>query len=99
MHSVAHCTNFDRVQTLSGLSLITKIESLFSYVYNYYVLSPKPHLEVTKFVELLECKGNKILKNVKTQRISMLSSPKKILVDYQTLVVKMAQNGVKHRNY
>jgi hypothetical protein len=63
---MAHCTNFDHVQTLSGLNLITKIESLFSYIHNYYVLSPKSHLEVTKLVELLECKGNKILKNVKT---------------------------------
>jgi hypothetical protein len=59
---MTHGTNFDHVQTLSGLNLITKIESLFSYMYNYYVLSPKPNFEMTKLVKLLECKGNEILK-------------------------------------
>lgn len=29
----------------------------------------------------------------------MLSSSKKILVDYRTLAMKMAQDGIKHRNY
>lgn len=54
---------------------------------------------MTKLVELLECKGTKILKNMKTQWISMLSSSKKKLVDWWTLVVKMVQDGVKHKNY
>jgi hypothetical protein len=92
VHSTTHCINFNHVQPLSGLSLITKIESLFSYMYNYYVINFKPHFEVTKLVELLECKYNKILKNGKTQWISMLSSSKKFLVEYWTLVVKMSQH-------
>ncbi len=43
-----------------------KIEGLFQTLYNYFFESPKRHLEFTKPTKLLETKGAKILKNVKT---------------------------------
>jgi hypothetical protein len=36
-------------------------------MHNYFAHIPKHYLEVSKLAELiLECKGNKILKNIKT---------------------------------
>jgi hypothetical protein len=69
LHYMVHHTNLV-VQTLSELSSVTNIKSLFSFVYNYLLHSLKWHcemtkLEITQLVELLKCKGNKILKNVK----------------------------------
>ncbi len=45
-------------------------------------------------VELLKCNINKILKNIKTQWMSMLSPSKKVLNEYQMLIVKMVEDNV-----
>jgi hypothetical protein len=63
-------------------------------MHNYFAHGPKGHLEASKLVELLERKGNKIFKNIKTHWISMLSLSKKILSEYKTLVVKMVEDNV-----
>ncbi len=47
VHCMAHRTNLV-VQTLSALSLVSKIESLLASMYNYFVHSPNHHLEITK---------------------------------------------------
>ncbi len=78
VHCMAHCTNLV-VQTLNALSLVSKIESLLVFMYNYFVHRPKRHLETTKLVEFLEYKGNKTLKNIKTHWNSMLSPSKCVL--------------------
>jgi len=62
--------------------------SLFYSMYNYFVHNPKHHLKVSKLVKSLKYKGNKLLKNIKTQWISMLSPSKSVLNEYKTLVVK-----------
>ncbi len=69
---MAHRTNL-MVQILSHLQMGNKIEGLFQTLYNYFFESLKRHLEFTKPTKLLETKGAKILKNVKTCWISMLS--------------------------
>ncbi len=46
VHCMAHHTNLV-VWTLGGLSLVTKIESLLSFTYNYFAHSPKQHTELT----------------------------------------------------
>jgi hypothetical protein len=78
-----------------------KIESLLTSMYNYFVNNFKCYLEICKLVELLSCKGNKILKNIKTEKISMLSPSNRTLNEYQTLVVKMIEDNVSiiHANY
>ncbi len=43
---------------------MANIETLFVGVYNFFTHSPKRALEASKLVELLECKGNKVLKNI-----------------------------------
>jgi hypothetical protein len=70
------------------------IKSLLASMHNYFAHNPKHHLEVNKLVELLECKGNKIIKNIKMRWISMLSISKIILNEYKVLVVKMVENNV-----
>ncbi len=65
VHCMAHRTNLF-IQTLNSLSLVSKIESLLASMYNYFVHSLICHLETTKLAEIFKCKGNKILKNIKT---------------------------------
>ncbi len=59
-------------------------------LHSYFAHSPKRHLEFTKLAELMQIKGNKILQNVKTKWISMLSLAKKVMAKYKTLLVKVA---------
>ncbi len=70
LHGTSHKPGYSDIKFLS---LVSKIESLLVSMYNYFVHSSKHHLETTKLVEILECKGNKILKHIKACRISMLS--------------------------
>jgi hypothetical protein len=47
------------------------------------------HMEHGKLAKILERKGLKIVHNVKTQWISMIALAKHVLVEYNSLVVKM----------
>jgi hypothetical protein len=67
-----------------------RLENLLQTLHSYFAHSPKRHVEFTKRVEFMQTKGNKILRNVKTKWISMLSLAKKVMVKYKTLLVKMA---------
>jgi hypothetical protein len=55
----------------------------------YLSFSLKRYLEHGTFVKLLETKGLKLLCNVKTKWISMLSLMKQVLAEYKILMVKM----------
>jgi hypothetical protein len=59
-------------------------------MYNYFIHNPKCHLEVIKLAKLLDCKSNKLLKNIKTWWILMLSPSKRVLNEYK--IVKMVQD-------
>jgi len=48
------------------------------------------HLEFTKWVRIMEIKGNKILWNIKITWISMINPIKCVLSMYCTLLMKMA---------
>jgi hypothetical protein len=65
VHYMAHCTNLI-IQTLNGLTLVAKIETLLASMYNFFAHSLKYTLEAFKLIKVLKCKGNKILKNIKT---------------------------------
>jgi hypothetical protein len=69
--------------------MVARIETLLAALYRYSSKSPKRHLELQKLAELLESKGRKILQNVKTRWISMLSPLKRVLSEYRILLVKM----------
>jgi len=87
-HNREELHNIDFIPWCGWRILVTKIESLFFSTYNYFAHSLKWHVELTKLVELLECKGNKIFNNIKTHWISILSPSNKNLVEYHSLVVK-----------
>jgi hypothetical protein len=81
------------MQTLFTIPFMKRIESLLQTLRAYFAHSPKRHLEFTKLAKIMETKGNKILCNVKTQWISMLSLAKRIMVEYITLLLKMAMDN------
>ncbi len=54
---------------------------------------------MNKLIEMLECQGNKILKNVKVWWILMFSPSKRVLVEYKTLVVKWFKIETTKINY
>ena len=88
MHCVAHRSNL-AVQCLSDLEMVARIETLLAALHKYFSKFPKYHLELQKLAELLESMGIKILQNIKTRWISMLSSLKRVLSEYRILLVKM----------
>jgi hypothetical protein len=47
---------------------------------------------------ILESKGNKLLKNIKTQWISMLSPCKRVFAKYKLMVMKMAKDSGHFEN-
>jgi CRISPR/Cas system-associated endonuclease Cas3-HD len=63
-------------------------------MYTYFNQSPKKHLENTKLVEVIESRGLKILRNIWTRWISMLAPFKRLLSEYDFLVIKMLNDVV-----
>jgi hypothetical protein len=59
----------------------------------FFFHSPKKHIEFLKLTDLMKTKGSKILWNVKTRWISMLSTTKWVMSMYMPLVAKMAENN------
>ncbi len=89
---MAHITNL-AIQILSHLQMVNIIEGLLQTLYNYFSKSPKMHLEFTKPVELMETKWAKILKNVQTPWIFMLSLAQHVMTKYKALLMKMTFDG------
>jgi hypothetical protein len=88
-HCMAHCTNLV-MQILSRLPLVIRLENMLQTLHSYFARSLKRHLEFIKLAKFMQIKGNKILRNVKTRWISMLSLAKRMMAKYRTLLVKMA---------
>jgi hypothetical protein len=79
------------VQTLSDLPVVSQIEDLLQSLYAYFNKSPKQHLQFVKLTEVLQSKGLKILKNVKTRWISILSPAVRVMNEYKVLLVIMKE--------
>jgi hypothetical protein len=62
---------------------------LLADLYSYFCKSPKKHIEFCKLAEVMETKGLKILRNIKTRWISMLSPAIRAMNEYKTLLVKI----------
>jgi hypothetical protein len=87
----SHRTNL-AVRSLSGLAVVNRIEDLLQSLHTYFARSPKRHLEFVKLAEVLEMKGLKILRQVKTRWLSMMSPAIRVMNEYRTLVVKMMED-------
>jgi hypothetical protein len=70
--------------------MVSRLEGFFQTLYNYFSKSLKRHLEFTKLAKLMETNGAKILKNLKTRWIFMMSHIRHLMVKYRTLLMKMA---------
>jgi hypothetical protein len=81
------------VEALEKLLVLQKIELLLADLYSYFCKSPKKHIEFCKLVEVMETKGLKILRNIKTRWISMLSPTIRAMNEYRTLLVKMLEDS------
>jgi hypothetical protein len=88
VHRATHQTNLV-VQMLFWLTLVAKIKLLLQFVYNYYSQSPKRFLERSRLSEFWEQKVFKILCNMKTHWISMLSLAKRIFAEDKSLIMHM----------
>jgi len=62
-------------------------------MYAYFSHSPKRNLEFQKLAYLVEIEGQQMLRNVKTQWISLLEPLRRIMDEYKTLVVKMCEDA------
>jgi hypothetical protein len=80
------------VHTLFSFPFMHQVETLLQSSYQYFCKSSKCHLEFTKLATIMETKGPKLLRNVKTKWISMLSLSKWVIAKYKTLLMKMAIN-------
>jgi hypothetical protein len=87
----SHRTNL-AVNTLSNLAVVNRIEDLIQSLHSYFTRSPKRHLEFVNLAEVLETKGLKILRQVKTRWLSMISPAIRVMNEYKTLVVKMMED-------
>jgi hypothetical protein len=77
------------VETMTKYPMVSRLENMFQSVYSYFCRSNKRHAELQKLADLMETKGNKMLRNVDTRWISMRSPAKRIMSEYSTLIVKM----------
>ncbi|KAG0594802.1 hypothetical protein M758_UG111100 [Ceratodon purpureus] len=85
----AHKTNL-AVRILSALHMVQRIEDMLTSLHAFFVKSPKRHLEFVKLAELMQSKGLKILKNIKTWWIAMLSPAVRVMSEYLPQLVKMS---------
>jgi hypothetical protein len=64
-HWMVHRCNFI-LQIFSNLLIISRLKFFIQYLYYYFFKSLKKHLDFVQLAQIMETKGSKILKNVKT---------------------------------
>ncbi len=74
------------------------IENLIQNHHTYFFHSPKRHLELIRLTNMMETKGLKMLKNVKTQWISFLYLLWIILSKYMPLLAKMFMDSSSNQS-
>jgi hypothetical protein len=92
VHCMAHRTNLT-VEPLSNLPVVSKLESLCQSLYTCFIMSSKKHLEFQKLADIVETKGLRMLRNVKTHWISLLEPLRRVMGEYKTLIVKMCKDA------
>ena len=85
---MAHRCNL-AFKTLSQLDVMSRIEGLLKSSHAYFKHSPKRHLEFVKLADLMETKGLKLLKHVKTIWVSLIEPLRRIIQEYRVLIAKM----------
>ena len=88
VHCMAHRCNL-AFTTLSQLDIMSRIEGLLKSFHAYFKHSLKRHLEFVKLADVMETKGLKLLKNVKTRWVSLIEPLTRIIQEYKVLLVTM----------
>lgn len=88
MHCVAHCCNV-AFKRFSKHGVFVAIEMVLNATNAYFSHSPKRYVEFNKLVELIETKGLKLLKSIKTCWVSLTKPFVRLLVEYETLMYKL----------
>jgi hypothetical protein len=88
VHCHAHKVNM-AVKTLSELDVFHCIVQLMCLSHAYFAHSPKTYSEYKSFAQTIDTKGLKLLKNVTTRWLSLLSPMRWVLSEYRTILEKM----------
>ncbi len=86
--------------TLHPSSCVNFVSNPYCAIYKRFIIviiyfsphNPKRHLKFLKLIELMKEKGKKILWNVTTCWINLLSPTKKVMTMYMTLLAKMVED-------
>jgi len=84
---MAHSCNLT-FKIMSSLGIVNNIKDLSQSCHVYFAHSLKMHLVFTKLIDLMETKGLKMLKNMKTQWISLLDLLWNFFSKYKPLLTK-----------
>jgi hypothetical protein len=76
-------------KSLSSLHVLGCIEALLLHSHSYFSHSPKRAVEFHALAQLMETKGLKLLKNVKTRWISCHQPLRRLLGEYKSVMAKM----------
>jgi hypothetical protein len=88
IHCLAHKINL-AVKTLSQLAVFHEVEELMQISHVYFSHSPKKFQEYKSFASTSDTKGPKVLKNVTTRWLSLLTLMKRIMSEFRTILGKL----------
>ncbi len=84
---MAHSCNL-AFKIMSSLGIVNNIKDLSQSCHAYFAHNLKMHLVFTKLIDIMETKGLKMLKNMKTQWISLLDALWNFFSKYKPLLAK-----------
>jgi hypothetical protein len=91
---MAHMINLV-VQFFFSLPIVACLKDLLQSIYTFFCKSQFfCYLEFIKLAQIMETKGNKLLCDIRTQWINMLSPLKCMLEDYCHLLMKMVVDSI-----
>jgi hypothetical protein len=88
IHYMAHNTNLV-VLIFFNLLMVAHLKDLLQSIYIFFYKPPKSHLKLIKLAQIMETKGNKLLRNIKFQWIGVLNLLKHVLEKYYHLLMKI----------
>jgi hypothetical protein len=88
VHCCAHKLNLC-AKSLSNLGVMHALEDVLQASHGYFAHSPKKAAEFRTLAELMETKGLKLLKNVKTRWISCIAPLRRLISEFKSVMAKM----------
>ena len=95
-HCCAHKLQL-AAQVLSETELMSTVEDVLQTTHAYFAHSPKRISEFCTLAQLMETKGFKLLKNVKTRWISCHAPMRRLILEWKPVMAKMHENGNRKR--